>query len=274
MQDRRSASDRKRYRTPRILVVDDHPDTRSILTEVLLNRGFRVETAENAVEAIEKASGWKPDVAILDLALPGIDGFSLTARLKAAEPTRDLPLVAYTAYTDPETLERAKRTGCARVLTKPTPSGDLVATLKHLLPPDTRLAVEGDDAGPDDTWVRLRKLRSDYQEALPRRIQRLAELWEEIRSAERLDMVQRDVLSLELHRLAGSASTYGFPELSRCAGKLSRAVDALRYRSGASGRRRADRLMEELQDEARRWGRAGWHRGAPSGGAWAEVGEG
>lgn len=131
--DRRPSRGGRSARTPRVLVVDDYPDTREILTELLTIRGFRVETAENGIEALEKARSWKPDVVILDLSLPDLDGFEVCRRLRSEPGLQDLPVVAYTAFTDDERRELAMAAGCTTVLIKPTPPAVLVETLRNLI---------------------------------------------------------------------------------------------------------------------------------------------
>ncbi|HSL83632.1 MAG TPA: response regulator, partial [Thermoanaerobaculia bacterium] len=119
-------------------MVDDYADTRAILLDVLVSHGCRVETAENGAEALEKARTWGPDLLVLDLAMPGIDGFDVARRLRADEATQDLPLVAYTASTDPTWRRRAEAAGFSAFLIKPTPPRELVATLRRFLPPEAR----------------------------------------------------------------------------------------------------------------------------------------
>lgn len=241
-------------RTPRALVVDDYQDTRAILIDVLVSHGFRVETAEDGVEALAKARTWKPDVAVLDLSMPGLDGFEVARRLKSDDTTRHLPLVAYTAHTDPEYRSRALEAGFDSFLVKPTPPGELISELQALLPEPARRVARGAEPDPDDTWVRLAAVREAYRAALALRVQRLTRTWQDLRAAREPDATRIEALGLELHRLIGSGSTHGLPELSRRAGKIEQAFAAWCRRPSPGNRAEVDCLMDELHDAAARWG--------------------
>lgn len=245
-------------RTPRILVVDDYADTRAILIDVLTSHGCWVETAEDGAEALEKARSWSPDIVVLDLAMPGIDGFDVASRLRAEEATRDLPIVAYTAYTGAEWRSRAEDAGFTAFLIKPTPPRELVATLRSYLPAEARPITWKGTASPDDTWTRLAPVRHSYEAALPRRVQRLAQTWEELRTAPAVDEeVRMEALFFELHRLGGYGSKSGFPEVSRLAGKLEGDLAAWRARPTTGNRAAVDRRMDEVRQAAERWGARG-----------------
>jgi two-component system, cell cycle response regulator DivK len=104
---------------PLVLLVEDSPDTRELYAEILRISGFRVATAETGFEAVVNASCLVPDVILMDLSLPGIDGWEATRLIKQSPPTMKVPIVAFTAYAQPEYLERAKDAGCCSILTKP-----------------------------------------------------------------------------------------------------------------------------------------------------------
>lgn len=238
-----SRDDGRSARTPRVLVVDDYPDTREILTEVLVIRGFRVETAENGIEALEKTRSWRPDIVILDLSLPDLDGFEVCRRVRSDPGLRDLPVVAYTAFTDDERRERAMAAGCTTVLIKPTPPAVLVETLRNLIRANQPRTAEPD---PDDSWVRLAASRAAYRQSLPQRGAELARVWLELRDSEGAHRQGLQSLSALTHRLVGSSGTYGFPEVSRLAGKLERALEEYLERQSAGAGESVDRLVEEL----------------------------
>lgn len=242
----------RRARTPRVLVVDDYPDTREILTEMLVIRGFRVETAENGVEALERTRAWRPDVVLLDLSLPDLDGYEVCRRVRSDPGLRDLPVVAYTAFTDKERRERATAAGCTAVLIKPTPPAVLVETLRNLIRAD-QPEPQTEEPGPDDSWVRLAASRKAYREALPQRGTELARVWLESRDS---DGAALQALWALTHRLVGSAGTYGFPEVSREAGKLERALEEYLKHRSAGARASVDRLVDELARLTARQGRA------------------
>src|SRR5262249_15295979 len=83
---------------PLILVVDDYQDAREMYAEYLQFSGFRVAEARNGNEAVDQAFALKPDLILMDLSLPGMDGWEATRQLKADERTRNIPVVALTGH--------------------------------------------------------------------------------------------------------------------------------------------------------------------------------
>ena len=85
----------------RVLVVDDYDDARELLGIILEHVGFEVLRAANGAEAIETARKNHPDVVVMDLFMPGMDGIEATRRLREDPALRDVPVIAYTARTAP-----------------------------------------------------------------------------------------------------------------------------------------------------------------------------
>jgi CheY-like chemotaxis protein len=123
---------------PLVLIVDDVDHGREICAEYLEFRGFRVATAADGLEALDKAFSLLPDVILMDLSLPGIDGWEATRRLKKDDRTRDIPVVALTAHALASAHESAKEAGCDSVVTKPCLPKDLEAEVRRQL--ETRAA--------------------------------------------------------------------------------------------------------------------------------------
>lgn len=119
--------------TPLVLVVDDVDHGREIFAEYLEYRGFRVATAADGLEAIEKAFELRPDVILMDLSLPGIDGWEATRRLKADERTSGIPIIALTAHALASAHEKAREVGCNAVVTKPCLPKDLEQEVRRQL---------------------------------------------------------------------------------------------------------------------------------------------
>jgi CheY-like chemotaxis protein len=126
---------------PLVLVVDDVAHGREICAEYLEFRGFRVATAEDGEEALEKAFDLLPDVILMDLSLPRLDGWEATRRLKQDERTRAIPVIALTAHALASAHEKAKAVGCDAVVTKPCLPKDLEAEVRR------QLDARGDRAG-------------------------------------------------------------------------------------------------------------------------------
>ena len=105
--------------TKRVLLVEDNLDNRTIYSTILRHEGFEVLTAVSGEEALEKAGAGSPDVILLDISIPGVDGWTVATRLKEGEGTRHIPIIAVTAHALPEHEERAREVGCDGYLAKP-----------------------------------------------------------------------------------------------------------------------------------------------------------
>ena len=118
---------------PRVLVVDDYPDAREMYAEYLQYSGFDVIEAGNGMEALERAADSAPDIILMDLSLPVMDGWEATRRLKADQSTADIPIVALTGHALAGILEGAKKAGCDAFVTKPCLPEDLVKEIRKVL---------------------------------------------------------------------------------------------------------------------------------------------
>lgn len=118
---------------PVVLVVDDYDDGRELAVDILAFAGFEVRQAANGLDALEMTRELLPDLLVLDLALPGLDGWQVAARLKAEQQTQKIPIIALTAHAEQSALDRAWAAGCDEVLTKPCPPEDLVHQVRRLV---------------------------------------------------------------------------------------------------------------------------------------------
>ena len=118
---------------PLILVVDDYQDAREMYAEYLQYSGFRVAEAKNGNEAVTQARSLKPDLILMDLSLPGMDGWEATRVLKADEETRHIPIVALTGHALAGASEGARKAGCDSFVTKPCLPDDLVVEVRRML---------------------------------------------------------------------------------------------------------------------------------------------
>ena len=117
----------------RVLLVDDYPDAREMYSEYLAYSGFDVIEAENGMEALTKAAEKAPDIILMDLSLPVMDGWEATRRLKADDRTASIPVVALTGHALAGISEGAKRAGCDAFVTKPCLPEDLVKEIRKVL---------------------------------------------------------------------------------------------------------------------------------------------
>jgi two-component system cell cycle response regulator DivK len=122
-----------RAERPRVLLVDDYPDAREMYTEYLEFSGFDVVQAGNGIEALERAAESTPDIILMDLSLPVMDGWEATRRLKADARTASIPVVALTGHALAGISEGAKRAGCDAFVTKPCLPEDLVKEIRRIL---------------------------------------------------------------------------------------------------------------------------------------------
>jgi CheY-like chemotaxis protein len=116
-----------------ILVVDDFPDNREMYAEFLRFSGFKVEEAANGHEALEKVFLLRPDVIVMDLSLPGVDGWEATRRIKADERTRNIPVIAVTGHALAGHSKVAREAGCDAFVTKPCLPEDLLTEIQRVL---------------------------------------------------------------------------------------------------------------------------------------------
>lgn len=102
----------------KVLLVEDHPMNRKLFRD-LLEIQFDVEEAETAEEAQAWLQDHRPDLILMDMQLPGMDGLTLTRQLKNDPEYRDIPIVALSAHALPRDIERALEAGCSEYITKP-----------------------------------------------------------------------------------------------------------------------------------------------------------
>lgn len=115
-----------------VLVVEDDQDTRIIYRLVLERAGWQVEEAASGDEALRRAGSRPPAVAIVDISIPGVDGWETTRRLKDGAATRRVPVIAVTGHALDEDRQRALEAGCDAYLVKPVPPQRLVDEVRRL----------------------------------------------------------------------------------------------------------------------------------------------
>ncbi|MEE9607128.1 MAG: response regulator [Myxococcota bacterium] len=118
---------------PKILLVEDQEMNRDMLARRLTKRGYDVEIAVDGAEGLEKAKAVSPDLILMDMSLPVIDGWEATRRLKADDATKSVPVVALTAHAMSTDREKALAAGCDAYETKPVELPRLLETMQKLL---------------------------------------------------------------------------------------------------------------------------------------------
>jgi len=119
--------------TPHILVVDDDPDTRVLVSLVLEDHGYRVSAVENAPAAWDFLQTELPDLILLDVMMPGEDGFTFVRRLRAHHPTASVPILMFTAKSLLDDKATGFQAGADDYLAKPVHPADLIARVRSLL---------------------------------------------------------------------------------------------------------------------------------------------
>jgi len=120
---------------PLILLVDDYEDARVMYGHFLRMSGYEPLEAATGEEALELAHSRLPDLILLDMSLPGIDGWEVTTELKRNPRTKHIPIVALTAHALQSERQRTERVGCDGFLAKPCAPPDLLAEIARLLGP-------------------------------------------------------------------------------------------------------------------------------------------
>jgi two-component system, cell cycle response regulator DivK len=118
---------------PLVLIVDDVQDNRTVYVLFLKFSGYRVAEAENGVEALRQAESLMPDVIVMDLSLPVMDGWEATRRLKRDPRTKKIPVVVLTGHALPEHAQAARDAGCDLVITKPCLPDQLMDAIRRIL---------------------------------------------------------------------------------------------------------------------------------------------
>ena len=117
---------------PTVLVVEDFEDNRFMMRRLLEMSGYRVVEAVNGNQAVEKAAGESPDIILMDLSLPQLDGLAATRRIRSREGARKVPIVAVSAHDSADFHAEALAAGCNEYVTKPIDFDQLVQLLDHL----------------------------------------------------------------------------------------------------------------------------------------------
>lgn len=117
----------------RILVVDDNPTNLKLVSDLLEFDGYEISRAVDAEEALELIQATPPALILMDVALPGMDGLTLTRQIKSKEETRSIVVVALTAFAMKSDEEKAREAGCDGYIAKPIDTRKLSDQVSHYL---------------------------------------------------------------------------------------------------------------------------------------------
>lgn len=117
----------------RILIVEDNPDNRILITDVLVSMNYEVLVAEDGHEGVQQAEKYVPDLILMDLSLPKLDGWTAARAIKARAELAHIPIVALTAHAMVGDREKALQAGCDDYVSKPIDLRELSSKLRHFL---------------------------------------------------------------------------------------------------------------------------------------------
>jgi two-component system cell cycle response regulator DivK len=117
----------------KILIVEDNPKNRDMLSRRLIKRGYEIVMAEDGQEGIDMTTSESPDLILLDMGLPVIDGWGVAKQLKGDGATKHIPIIALTAHAMSGDREKTLEAGCDEYETKPIRLPDLLAKMESLL---------------------------------------------------------------------------------------------------------------------------------------------
>jgi len=117
----------------RILVVEDQPDNRQIIRDMLVDTGYEIIEAENGEEALAAIAKQRPDLILMDIQLPVMDGYTATRRIKTDADLKSIPIIAVTSYALSGEEKKAREAGCDDYVPKPYSPRQLLAKIKQYL---------------------------------------------------------------------------------------------------------------------------------------------
>ena len=117
-----------------ILVVEDQPDSRQIIRNMLTGTDYEITEAENGEEALTAIAKQRPDLILMDIQLPIMDGYTATNQIKADPALRSIPIIAVTSYALAGEEKKARAAGCDDYVTKPFSPRELLAKIRQYLP--------------------------------------------------------------------------------------------------------------------------------------------
>jgi two-component system, cell cycle response regulator DivK len=130
----------------KILIVEDNEDSRELVVKVLRNKGYEMVEAADGEEAVEKAVAEMPDLILLDISLPKLDGYEVAKRLKSREEFREIPIIAFTAHAMKGDREKAIVAGFEGYISKPVDIRELPVQVKSFIRGKRESILNGDES--------------------------------------------------------------------------------------------------------------------------------
>lgn len=224
---------------PTILQVEDTPENRQLVRRILESQNYRVVDAVTALEGIRKAAEINPDLILMDINLPDLDGFTAVTRIRSFPHLRHVPIIALTARSVSDDRERARAIGCDHYLNKPIDIDELLETVERFLATGHQ---EVEAATPRERYLQEQSLNLIQQLE-----QKITELEEAYRKLEQLEKLKTDFISIVSHELRTPLT------LISSYSQMLNILPAVRDDNGAQEflagiRRGTDRLQEIIND--------------------------
>lgn len=177
----------------KILYIEDDPVSQVLIGKMVDKMGFQMISARTSEEGFERAFAEKPDLILMDIMLPGLDGYETTLKIRMSEELKDIPIVAITAGSNPNDRQFAAVTGCNGYLTKPVEFDHFSKYIRTLIEKPSDLSDDG-HFHKEDSAVELRKFTQRLVQRLTEKIQELSESNKKLETAyQRLDKYVTDV---------------------------------------------------------------------------------
>lgn len=219
-----------------ILVVEDTPVNMKVVRVLLTRHGFDVHTAGTAEEALEVLQQFRPGLILTDVQLPGMSGLDLTRKLKSDPSTRDIIVLALTAFAMKKDEQNAYDAGCDGYITKPIDTRTLPDIVRRYIQGwrGAHNATVGSAAKDDSDSLALQEIRKEFVVDGARQADRLMSTL-----SSGFDAAEMRVIA---HRWAGAAGSVGYPEIT----KVARELESILERNGSGSPRRVRELLQSL----------------------------
>jgi CheY-like chemotaxis protein/HPt (histidine-containing phosphotransfer) domain-containing protein len=218
---------------PLVLLVDDSSDNLELARRFLEDQPLTIETADNGRAAIDRVREGGISCVVLDMNMPGLDGYETARRMRALYEASDLPILAMTSWTGAEEERRCLEAGCDAYLEKPLRRGKLVEALGSLL--DREAAPQ---APTPNTEAELTAVDPSIADLIPEYLDGCRETVAALR--DHLRRSDLEAIRIQAHNLAGSGAPYGFPRIS----ELGRTLEAV---AAEGGREEVTAWLNELE---------------------------
>lgn len=228
-----------RTRGPRILYVEDDPVARLLVQRVLVREGYEILEAEDGLSGIEIARRQRPDLILMDINIPEMDGYAVTTRLKSLDETRDIPVIALTVNVMLGDRERSLAAGCDGYIPKPIDVDALPGQIAAFLEGKRERVADGE---------KVERLEEHTRRLVDRLQQTITELRDANAKLRRLEKVKSDFIVLAGHELRTPITLiYGYSHLLLSAGLKNHLPTDMQFMLGqVSGA--AARLSSILDD--------------------------